>query len=296
MSRAERAGTIADPAAEGQAAALSRSEPGELFDTVPNPGERFRQYFEIVPGIIDEIREAVYQIRHEVYCEELHFEPVHPDHRETDDYDHHSLYCLMRRNDDSHEPVGCTRLVLAQKDGVDYQMPFEHTCADSIDRSLLDPAALPRHQIAEVSRLAVRSRYRQRKNEARTTISLTNEDFGTPTQPRFPHIPVGLYLASVAIARRHGLKTLFVLTEPRMAQHFSKLGVLIQPIGNAIEHRGARLPSVMHVDEIIRGLRPLMRPIWRIINEQIDAFTEAHGCLPDDLHALPQAAVSLGPH
>jgi N-acyl amino acid synthase of PEP-CTERM/exosortase system len=256
--------------------ATARAVTPVSVETVPDPGERFRQYFEIVPGVTDQIRDDVYQIRHEVYCEDLRFEPLRSDRREVDEYDSHSLHCLMRRSDASRDLVGCTRLVLAQVDGVDYELPFERVCERAIDRSVLDPARLARHEIAEVSRLAVRARYRQRRHEAQLPISLATEDFGTAAQPRFPHIPVGLYLGSMAIARRAGIKLLFVLTEPRLAQHFSRLGVHIRPIGTPVEHRGERLPSVMCIDEIIDGLRRTVRPVWDAINEQIDAYLDEH--------------------
>ena len=99
-------------------------EPVSVNEPVPNTGDRFKQYFEIVPGINDEIRDKVYQIRHEVYCEDLQFEAVRSDGREVDRFDAHSLHCLMRRNDDTRDLVGCTRLVLAEREGVSYEMPF----------------------------------------------------------------------------------------------------------------------------------------------------------------------------
>jgi N-acyl amino acid synthase of PEP-CTERM/exosortase system len=270
---------------------VSDAKPETVFETAPNAGDRFRQYFEIVPGVSEAVRDCVYQIRHEVYCEDLHYEPSSPDCRETDRYDAHSLLCLMRRSDHTHELVGCTRLVLAQQHGIDYDMPFERLCADSIDRSIIDPSKLPRHEIAEVSRLAVRRQYRQRKNEDKTTVSLTDEDFGVRARPRFPHIPIGLYLGSLALAKRHGIRKLFVLTEPRMAQHFCRLGVQITPIGEALEHRGTRLPSVMDVDSIIRGFRPLIQPVWEAINGQIDAHLQNRGRLP--AHADRRARTSV---
>lgn len=45
------------------------------------------------------------------------------------------------------------------------------------------------------------------------------------------HIPVGLYLGTIEMAALHGIDTLFVLTEPRLAGHFSKLGVKTRQIG-----------------------------------------------------------------
>lgn len=259
-----------------------------VSQTVLEPGTRFRQYFEIIPGIDDEVRDCVYRIRHEVFCEDLQFEPIRADGRESDEFDTHSVHCLMRRHDSTGDLVGCTRLVLAHLEGRDHSMPFEHTCAETVDWSLLDPYLRRRHEVAEVSRLAVRRKYRQRKNESRTPISLTTDDFGSPSQPRFPHIPVGLYLASIALARRYDLKTLFVLTEPRLAQHFARLGVMIRPIGGSVRHRGVRLPSVMQVQEVIAGLKPFMLPVWEAINEQIDSYIESHWTLPQDVAFLPR--------
>ena len=234
-------------------------------------GEGFKKYFEISAAFDEGSRNAVFGIRHEVYCEELGFEPVRPDRRETDDYDRHSLHCLMRTASEPQVLVGCNRLVLARPEDPDYPLPFERTCAATLNRSIIDPARQPRGAIAEVSRLAVRAQYRRRKGETKAAVALSDEDFGTQNQPRFPYIPIGLYLAIVAMAKREGIETLFVLTEPRLAEHFSKLGVKITQIGGPVEHRGIRIPSMMDVDGIIKGLRFFVKPIWRVIEAQVDA-------------------------
>ena len=234
-------------------------------------GEGFTKHFQVEPAFTDELRNAVYGIRHEVYCEELGFEPVRPDRRETDDYDRHSMHCLLRSSTDPATLVGCNRLVLARPGEPDFPLPFEHTCRDTLDRPIIDPARLPRHTIAEVSRLAVRAQYRRRKGETKTALALSDDDFGTKDQPRFPYIPIGLYLAVVAMAKREGIETLFMLTEPRLADHFSKLGVRIIQIGGPVEHRGIRVPSMMSVSEVIAGLRFFVKPIWRVVVAEIDA-------------------------
>ncbi len=240
-------------------------------------GEGFKKYFEISSAFDEDSRNAVFGIRHEVYCEELGFEPVRPDRRETDEYDRHRLHCLLRTASAPQTLVGCNRLVLARPEDPDYPLPFERTCAATINRSIIDPARQPRGAIAEVSRLAVRAQYRRRKGETKAAVALSDEDFGTQNQPRFPYIPIGLYLAIVAMARREGIETLFVLTEPRLADHFSKLGVKITQIGGPVEHRGTRIPSMMDVDAIIKGLRFFVKPIWRAIEAQVDAGYAAPG-------------------
>lgn len=241
-----------------------------LFDRF-NLGHGFRKYFEIHPATDESLRDAVYRIRHEVYCEELGFEPVRPDQRETDEYDAHSVHCLLRTSSEPSKPVGCTRIVLARPDEPDYPFPFEHTCAATLDRSIVDPARLPRGQIAEVSRLAVRSNYRRRRGESQANAPIHDEDFGTAIHPRFPYIPIGLYLGAIALAARSGIETLFILTEPRLASHFAKLGVDVRQIGAPVEHRGMRIPSMMDVQGIIKGMRFMLKPMWRTIQEEIEA-------------------------
>src|SRR4051812_21092633 len=103
------------------------------FD-IKNLGASFRRYFEIVPALSEELREQAFRIRHEVYCEELGFEAVSPLRRESDQYDEHSLHCLIRSLK-SGEYVGCTRLVLCNPAAPQEALPFETTCAGTLDRS-----------------------------------------------------------------------------------------------------------------------------------------------------------------
>lgn len=235
-----------------------------------NLGASFRSYFEIVPAITSALRDDVYRIRHEVYCEQLGYEPENADRKEQDEYDAHSLHCLMRTSTKPQRLVGCTRLVLTRPDDPDYPLPFERACANAIDRSIIDPAKLPRKSIAEVSRLAVSAEFRRRKGEQQDPVAVSGDNFGTPQQPRFPFIPIGLYLGTVAVAERSGIETMFLLTEPRLLEHFNKLGMQITQIGGAIEHRGMRIPSMMPVASIIKEMRSFVKPLYREICEEID--------------------------
>jgi N-acyl amino acid synthase of PEP-CTERM/exosortase system len=188
---------------------------------------------------------------------------------ETDAYDRHSAHCLLRSKADGVY-VGCIRLIFARPDDPSHPLPVEALCAATIDRALVDPARLPRDRIAEVSRLAVVSQYRRRKGEAKRPGDISKSDFGTPDRPRFPYIPVGLYLAMLAQARQHGIERLLVLTEVRLANHLSRLGVKLQRIGGAVEHRGPRVPSMIVVDDVIAGFGPFVRPLWDVIAEEIE--------------------------
>jgi N-acyl amino acid synthase of PEP-CTERM/exosortase system len=245
------------------------SSKGSMFPfDIANLGLSFKRYFQIVPALTRELRDHAYRIRHEVYCEELKYEPQRPNRRESDEYDAHSLHCLIR-SVKIGEFVGCTRLILCRPDDPYYPLPFERTCVQTLDRAIIDPHALSRHRIAEVSRLAVLPRFRTRRGERGSPVPLTEESFDSTIVPRFPYIPVALYLATTELAALHGIHTMFMLTEPRLMRHFAKLGVHIIQIGDAVEHRGLRVPSVVNVRKIIDGLNFIMRPLYHTVARQV---------------------------
>ncbi|PTR07359.1 N-acyl amino acid synthase of PEP-CTERM/exosortase system [Nitrosospira sp. Nsp5] len=240
----------------------------KIFDL----GNAFKQYFEIVPAYSEALKDEVYRVRHQVYCEDLKFEPMRLDGREIDEYDACSLHLLIR-NVSTHEFIGCTRIVRTDPENHQHSLPFEIACTNALDLSIVDPAKLPRQSIAEVSRLAVISRYRRRKGEATKTVGISDEDFGTPDLPRFPYIPIGLYIGTIELARLNGIDTLFVLTEERQAAHFGKLGVKIQTIGSPVEHHGKRIPSMMSISGIINNMRRMFRSLYRTIAADVEDGT-----------------------
>lgn len=239
-----------------------------------NLGAGFEKYFSAHAATDDELRHAAYRIRHDVYCDELAYEPHRADGMEHDEFDARSLHCLLRSvaND---EFVGCVRIVLVDPQDRSSRLPFETLCDATLDRRIVDPSALPRNTIAEVSRLAVVSRYRRRSGERQTPVALSERDFGTPDRPRFPYLAVGLYLAMLAQARRQGIETLFMLTEHKLARQLMRLGVHLRQIGPPVEHRGLRYPSVMSVREVIDGLGYFVRPMFAVIASEIDASYRA---------------------
>jgi N-acyl amino acid synthase of PEP-CTERM/exosortase system len=237
-------------------------------------GAGFSRYFQIVPAWTEELKDEVYRIRHEVYCEDLGWESVRSDRRESDEYDANSLHLLIRAVA-SDFYIGCVRLIRADPKDPGRPLPFETSCASALDRRLCDPARLPRGQIAEVSRLAIIASYRRRKGEASRAVSLEQEDFGTPDQPRFPYAPVALYLGSLELARLQGISILFTLTERRLASHFGRLGAKVTAIGAPVEHRGARIPSMMNVGGILGHLPLIFRPLYRVVAEEVGRCPES---------------------
>jgi N-acyl amino acid synthase of PEP-CTERM/exosortase system len=250
------------------------------YAPAPDLREGFRSRFELMPAVSKALVEQVYRVRHRAYCEELGFEAIRPDAQERDDFDGHAVHLLLRKAGQV-APVGCARLVRPDPTNPSVPLPFERFCAASLDRSIVDPALLPRSTVAEVSRLAVVREFRRRKGEARQPAPLSEGDFGTEENPRFPYILVSLYLGIVAIADIHGIESLFMLTQPRFAGHFARLGVTVRQIGSPIEHRGLRIPSMMSVSQILSGLNEATRPLYLELTEEVTRTMRACGAPPD---------------
>jgi N-acyl amino acid synthase of PEP-CTERM/exosortase system len=234
-----------------------------------NLGAGFSKYFQALPALDAESQEAVFRIRHAVYCEELRYEALRADGMESDEFDKRAVHCLLR-SVSTQEFVGCVRLILNDGDDPQSLLPLERLCANTLDRSIVDPARLDRAKIAEVSRLAVINRYRRRRGEQKVPLGIDESDFGTPDRPRFPYIAAGLYLGMIAQARHHGVETLFMLTERRLAKQLSRLGVRLQTIGAPIQHRGTRYPSMMLVQEVIDGFSFFVRPLFAVIADEME--------------------------
>ncbi len=241
-----------------------------------NLGAGFSKYFQALPALNDDLLRSVFRIRHAVYCEELGYEPARADGMESDEFDARAAHCLLQ-SVGNREFVGCVRLVMTDADEPWSPLPFERLCMASIDRAIVDPARLDRRKIAEVSRLAVISRYRRRKGERKVPLGIDESDFGSPDRPRFPYIAVGLYLGMIAQARHHGIETLFLLTERRLARQLARLGVNLRMIGAPIEHRGIRYPSMMSVQQVIDDLSFFVRPLFAVIAGEMESAYRAAG-------------------
>ena len=244
-----------------------------LFELL-NLSQGFKKYFDITPAVADDLQVEAYGVRHQVYCEELGYEPVREDRRERDEYDERAVHVLVKSVKLARY-AGCARVVRVDPGDPLSRLPVEKTCEHTIERGIVDPSRLPRERIGEISRLAIVSDFRRRKGEHTTPMTISPEDFGAAQMPRFPYIQVALYLGSIALAKRLGLEMLFVLTEPRLANHFARLGVKIRQIGGPVEHRGERIPSLMTVTAVEAHLPRPVRPLYEMISDTMRTGVEA---------------------
>lgn len=231
--------------------------------------KHFQKYFKVVPATTPEMVNEALRIRHEVYCEELGWEPEKENGLEVDAYDKNALHCLLMAVN-SQRYIGCVRIVLPNPDDLNHSLPLMELCGNSLYPGHPDLDGMAKSEVAEVSRLAIVADFRRRKNERANPVSLNlEEDSSMQGRRRFPYIPVGLYIGMLELASFYGIKTLYLVTERMLATHFSRLGGNLTPVGEFIEHRGKRRPYVMDVNNVLKGTSVFMRPLIRTIRKDV---------------------------
>ncbi|WP_020408150.1 PEP-CTERM/exosortase system-associated acyltransferase [Hahella ganghwensis] len=218
--------------------------------------EHFDKFLAPVIAKTELHRQHVFQIRHQVYCEELKFEPPRPDGLEIDDCDLYSSHCLIR-----HIPTdryaGCVRVVCPTQP--EEKLPIQKYCSHAYQDSSLRPESFPSNRICEISRLAVLAEFRRRKSDkyGGAGTGVINEITYSEEELRcFPFISIGLYLAAAGLALEKGIEHAFVMMEPRLARSMALIGIQFEQIGPAIEYHGQRAPYYINQEIFLKSLKP----------------------------------------
>ena len=231
----------------------------------------FHEYFKTVPATTDALKNEVFRIRYDVYCEELGYEDTKqfPDKLEQDSYDPHSLHCLLWHKS-SEQFAGCVRLAKTAPELNNQKLPFELTCANKIDDKIVNISQLPNGSYGEISRLAVRSAFRRRAGERNTPFGLVPEASAEIEERRsFPLIAFGLYLAAAASGLNTGLERVFAMMEPRLARRLRIFGIEFEKIGESIEHRGLRAPYQITEEGLYKRMPEDLKLLLNDIREDV---------------------------
>lgn len=209
-----------------------------------------------MPATSEALKQEVFRLRYAVYCEELHFEDedVFPDGLETDEYDAHSIFALLRHRE-SGLTAGCVRLILNRQDDA-LRFPFERACAGSLNPVFYDPLSLNRKLCGEISRLAVHNHFRRRRGEAATPEGAVEGASYFGGERHYPLVAMGLFLSASALALNMGLEQVMVLMEPRLARLLGSCGIRFTQIGDVVDYHGQRGPFRITRDELLNQLNP----------------------------------------
>jgi N-acyl amino acid synthase of PEP-CTERM/exosortase system len=234
-----------------------------------NIAKYFTQFLQPEFANTDELRDEVFRIRHNVYCEELAYEKIKDSGKEQDEFDAQSIFAMIKHKP-SNTYSSCVRVVKSANETE--LLPIEKYCLDSIQSKELHPSNFSRHEIAEISRLAVKAEFRRRKTDKfkGSAVGTINEPTYSETELRcFPFIAIGLYMAAATMSMETGVKHVYVMMEPRLARSMKFVGINFIQLGEAIDYHGLRAPYYINPKIFMENLSPGFKCLYKAIARDI---------------------------
>ena len=219
--------------------------------------QSFDSSFEVFLADTLESKQIHYQLRYQVYCDEMGFEDKtqFPEQMEYDEWDDHSIHFLVRHKASGHW-LGGLRLVSHR----DQTLPFENSA--NLYQKILP---VERQAAAEMSRLCV-------IKEARRFSSKRFAPYGIPEQEiskendkvrslyNFKNhtrsLMWGLFRAAAEYSSKQNLQYWYFLVAPALACFIRREGFEMRQVGDVCQHRGLRTPYQISVENI------LANPLW----------------------------------
>lgn len=218
----------------------------------------FDSNFEVLLADTPESKALHYNVRYQVYCEEMGFEDKErfPDQLELDQWDSHSVHFLVRDKRSGYW-VGALRLVLPDR----LSFPLEHHC---VLEKKISPSEY--RQSVELSRLCVLKEVRrfsarrfapygllEQENpifdSSKVTALHNNKNLGLT-------VMWGLLRAALTYCIHSHISDLYLLVAPALACAIRKEGFSPIQVGDPCLHRGKRLPFRWEIDDIAAN------PLW----------------------------------
>jgi N-acyl amino acid synthase of PEP-CTERM/exosortase system len=211
----------------------------------------FDEYFEVVLADTPTGLNTHFNVRYQVYCEEMGYEDKSrfPDELEADAWDEHSVHFLIRHKH-THQWIGAMRMVFPHNG----ELPMQEFCP--IDREKSNHV-----KEIEISRLCLINDIRKRKTDKEPPLGLnTKADPHTLSNDVTQlysrrHINKsliwGLFRAASLYSQAEGIENWYFLGSKALARVISREGFKMQQIGEGCEHRGKRYPFKVEMQHII---------------------------------------------
>lgn len=223
---------------------------------VSSIAEHFSNYLFSVVANTNSLQNICYKIRHRVYCEELNFEATNSAKLEKDDFDAHSMHCLMQHQP-TNQYAGTVRIVRPERD--DELIPIQKFCLKSISPGKINPSDFKPYEVCEISRLAVPVEFRRYQNYKFIEDSAENinqQSYSEIELRCFPFISTGLYISAASLVIKHNIQHTFVMMEPRLARSMRFVGIQFEQIGPVADYHGQRAPYYINPQLLMKNLTP----------------------------------------
>jgi len=227
----------------------------------------FARYFDLSLALNEEQRAGVHRVRYRVYCEEFGYEPaeVFSDRQEIDDFDQHSLHCLITHRE-TGMPAGCVRVVNVDHNS---KMPMEVHCGDHLDPAFMEKFADRRETVCEISRLAVDGAFRRRRGESETRFGDTSTlHFSLREKRTFSLLAVVLFLSAAAVAELQKRNNCFAIMEPFLPAILKRSGIFVTKVGDEFNYRGRRAPYYKDIYQVVERMPDELRLCYQVVRDQ----------------------------
>ena len=249
--------------------------------------QHFSQYFSLELAHNNALRDEVYRIRYEVYCEELQYEsPANfPDGLEKDSYDDHSIHYLLKHKSTGNY-AGCVRMIMPCNKDKQLMFPWQE-----FSSSVISPYSASQWiQVGEISRLAVRGQFRKRKEDGELPIGSILPD--NSRKRRFPLITMSLYWVAACLALHLELE-LIAIMQPRLARHLKKCGLRYYSVSDLFEFHGKRAMFLIKPPELIENLEPDTYKFFDYVNRLVANDLRQYGSVLPIFEAGLETQLSL---
>lgn len=221
------------------------------FILIPE-NKSFDSSFEVFLADTLESKQIHYNLRYQVYCDEMGFEDKDqfPEQMEIDAWDDSAVHFLVRHRKSGHW-LGGLRLVFNKHDA----FPFENLTQPYREISLAE-----REVSVEMSRLCV-------IKEARRFPAKRFAPYGLPEQEiseendkiksiynyknQTRSLMWGLFRAAAVYCAENNIDYWYFIVAPALAWFIRKEGFKFQQIADACEHRGLRTPYQISIENIL---------------------------------------------
>lgn len=192
--------------------------------------------------------DRVRQLRFQVYCVECDYlaSADYPDGRESDECDAHSAH-FAAMNERS-EVAGYVRLV--RPDAIQ-TFPFQTHCVQLLDGVNLPPA----NESAEISRLMVSSRYRRRRGDKLSGVTVDEHPISDEERRvSSPQILLCMYREMYQYSLQHGIRYWYAAMERYLATALKGMNFGFQQIGPYTDYYGPVAPFLGDLRQLEDGL------------------------------------------
>ncbi|MFS8183938.1 PEP-CTERM/exosortase system-associated acyltransferase [Pseudovibrio denitrificans] len=204
--------------------------------------------------------EASFRLRFEIFCKETGFLPAErfPTGLEHDQYDDSSIHvgCYFQKTPTEKVLAGSVRIV----DTPSGQTPMlDHCIIDDEYRHLFDG----RKDVAELSRMCVRSSFRRKS----ATASETNEgDERSCEQVVFLSLMKGAY----HVCKRKKIGNWLIATEDPIHRNLLRNEICLEPIGPEVDCFGPVRPYLINLRKMEERLFSNYKEYWSYLNEGLE--------------------------